>query len=77
MGVPVFFRWLCARNPMVLLEVLEKSDESSLSYNPDIDNLYLDTNGIIHPCSHQNYGSIPIPVTYDDRFVFLLHRSFS
>lgn len=52
MGVPAFFRWLCARNPKALLEVLENSDESILSNNPDIDNLYLDMNGIIHPCSH-------------------------
>lgn len=52
MGVPAFFRWLCARNPKALLEVLENSDDSTLSHNPDIDNLYLDMNGIIHPCSH-------------------------
>ncbi|CAK72331.1 unnamed protein product (macronuclear) [Paramecium tetraurelia] len=73
MGVPAFFRWLCARNPKALLEVLENSDESCLSNNPDIDNLYLDMNGIIHPCSHPDQGGIPIPVTYDDMFVNVFH----
>lgn len=53
MGVPAFFRWLCVRNPKALLEVNENPMEfDAPSVNPDIDNLYLDMNGIIHPCSH-------------------------
>lgn len=53
MGVPAFFRWLCIRNPKCLLEVNENPIEyESPSINPDIDHLYLDMNGIIHPCSH-------------------------
>ncbi|CAD8050021.1 unnamed protein product [Paramecium sonneborni] len=34
-----------------MLEVLENSDESSVLNNPDIDNRYLDRNGIIRQCS--------------------------
>jgi 5'-3' exoribonuclease 2 len=52
MGVPAFFKWLCARNPKILLEVAENPDDFAESLNPEIDNLYLDMNGIIHPCSH-------------------------
>lgn len=52
MGVPAFFRWLCSRNPKALLEVIENSEDSEFSKNPDIDNLYLDMNGIVHPCAH-------------------------
>ena len=70
MGVPAFFRWLCTRNPKALWEVLENPeafDQESL--NPTIDNLYLDMNGIIHPCSHPEVSGIPIPTTLHDMFV--------
>jgi 5'-3' exoribonuclease 1 len=48
MGVPKFYRWLSERYPLInnLL-----SDRSIL---PEIDNLYLDMNGIIHACTHPN-----------------------
>lgn len=48
MGVPKFYRWLSERYPQInnLL-----SDRSIL---PEIDNLYLDMNGIIHACTHPN-----------------------
>lgn len=45
MGVPKFFRWVSERYPTLSSKV--KSDEV-----PEFDNLYLDMNGIIHPCSH-------------------------
>ena len=50
MGVPVFFKWLITRYPKILLK---KIDETNTNIdNIDIDNLYLDLNGIIHPCCH-------------------------
>ena len=45
MGVPKFFRWLSERYPSLSRSV--DGDEV-----PEFDNLYLDMNGIIHPCSH-------------------------
>ncbi|UKK02617.2 exoribonuclease [Theileria orientalis] len=67
MGVPTFYRWLCNRYPRVPKDLVDKyndreldlSDEDQvgldlLSPNPngEFDNLYLDMNGIIHPCCH-------------------------
>jgi len=67
MGVPAFFRWLTMRYPKVLVDALTEydlqllqlqfKDEQAIAKkieeeNPTIDNLYLDMNGIIHPCSH-------------------------
>ena len=50
MGVPVFFKWLISRYPKILLETIDKDNITNV--NLDIDNLYLDLNGIIHPCCH-------------------------
>lgn len=67
MGVPTFYRWLCSRYPRVLQDVkddlnehgVDMADEESfalalLSPNPngEFDNLYIDMNGLIHPCCH-------------------------
>lgn len=68
MGVPAFFRWLTNACPRIVKEI------SPLGTHGDtggirIDNLYLDMNGIIHPCSHppSNMG-IPQPKTKEDMF---------
>ncbi len=58
MGVPAFFRWLCMRCPKILVDGIENTyiEEENLDEieKPavEIDNLYLDMNGVIHPCTH-------------------------
>ncbi|KAK1310038.1 5'-3' exoribonuclease 3 [Acorus calamus] len=51
MGVPSFYRWLVNRYP----KVVETAKEDASEPNPngfELDNLYLDMNGIVHPCFH-------------------------
>ncbi|KAI6649785.1 5'-3' exoribonuclease 2-like isoform X2 [Oopsacas minuta] len=76
MGVPAFFRWLSRKYPSILVYCIqEKSsmvsgvevpiDTSKPNPNEiEYDNLYLDMNGIIHPCCHPEDGSEP--ATMDD-----------
>ncbi|GIX64628.1 XRN 5'-3' exonuclease protein, putative [Babesia caballi] len=67
MGVPTFYRWLCSRYPRVAQDVKDDLNERNvdmgdaeafglalLSPNPngETDNLYVDMNGLIHPCCH-------------------------
>lgn len=57
MGVPSFYRRLTKKYPSIVVNAKEENGEyvdSSLP-NPngmEFDNLYLDMNGIIHPCFH-------------------------
>jgi hypothetical protein len=44
-GVPKFYGWLSERYPLINQDV---KNELAM---PEIDNLYLDMNGIIHPCT--------------------------
>lgn len=48
MGVPKFYRWISEHYPLINQII---SDTSIL---PEIDNFYLDMNGIIHACTHPN-----------------------
>jgi len=77
MGVPSFFRWLLEKYPRVIVDVIEdewsgnpdgtKKFADSSKANPngtEFDNLYLDMNGIIHPCTHPESG--PQPSTEDE-----------
>ncbi|ORE15032.1 putative 5-3 exonuclease [Rhizopus microsporus] len=47
MGIPKFFRWISERYPMCSELITDNGI-------PEFDNLYLDMNGIVHNCSHNN-----------------------
>ena len=92
MGVPTFFKWICTRYPKVIKDAVEKScvevdgRDVPVDYeepNPngiEFDNLYLDMNGIIHPCCHPEDGLMPESedvmytniVQYTDRLIRIL-----
>ena len=82
MGVPAFYRWLSEKYPKIIEDVLEDRVHltggttggapipfDSTRPNPtglECDNLYIDMNGIIHPCSHPENG--PQPKTEEEMY---------
>ena len=81
MGVPAFYRWLSEKYPKIVQDVLEERVQvvpggttrlpfDATRPNPsglECDHLYIDMNGIIHPCSHPEVG--PQPRTEEEMYL--------
>lgn len=78
MGIPTYTRWLCRKYPKILQNVPEDEQHNAQTGelpdprrpNPlgyEIDNFYIDMNGIIHDCSHGSDLDI-IPSCEEDIF---------
>ena len=76
MGIPSGFRWLSQKYPKIISRVIEEQSLNIDNHeipvdatkpNPngeEFDNLYLDMNNIVHPCSHPE--DRPAPSTEED-----------
>ncbi|XP_029633751.1 5'-3' exoribonuclease 2 [Octopus sinensis] len=79
MGVPAFFRWLSRKYTSIVVHCVEEKpkeiDDTTVPVDPskpnpndvEFDNLYLDMNGIIHPCCHPE--NKPAPANEDEMMI--------
>jgi 5'-3' exoribonuclease 2 len=84
MGVPAFYRWLSEKYPKTVVNAVEESAikidgrrrfnlidiEAENPNGEEIDNLFIDMNGIIHPCAHPEEGEQP--KTEEEMFLRLM-----
>ncbi|XP_046579788.1 5'-3' exoribonuclease 2-like [Haliotis rubra] len=90
MGVPAFFRWLSRKYASIVVHCVEEKPKEVNGVNVPVDgskpnpndiefdNLYLDMNGIIHPCCHPE--DKPAPKNEDEMMVLIfeyIDRIFS
>ncbi|PNS16481.1 5'-3' exoribonuclease 1 [Sphaceloma murrayae] len=66
MGVPKFFRWMSERYPAISQLIAENRI-------PEFDCLYLDMNGIIHNCTHNDSDSVTKRMTEDQMFIAIFN----
>lgn len=66
MGVPKFFRWLSERYPAISQLIAENRI-------PEFDCLYLDMNGIIHNCTHNDSDSPTFRMSEDKMFIAIFN----
>ena len=67
MGVPSFYRWLTAKYPKIVKNVVEPEDKAENSpSSPVYDNLYLDMNGIIHNASHPDKDGVSFDLSEEE-----------
>ncbi|MCI01139.1 5'-3' exoribonuclease [Trifolium medium] len=76
MGIPAFYKWLAEKyvvvnsveeEPVVMDGVQVPVDTTNKNPNNiEYDNLYLDMNGVIHPCFHPE--DRPSPTSFDEVF---------
>ncbi|KAF2455651.1 XRN 5'-3' exonuclease N-terminus-domain-containing protein [Lineolata rhizophorae] len=66
MGVPKFFRWMSERYPTISQLIAENRI-------PEFDCLYLDMNGIIHNCTHNDSDSPTHRMSEDKMFIAIFN----
>ncbi|CAN9216535.1 unnamed protein product [Alternaria alternata] len=66
MGVPKFFRWMSERYPGISQLIAENRI-------PEFDCLYLDMNGIIHNCTHNDSDSVTARKSEDQMFISIFN----
>jgi 5'-3' exoribonuclease 2 len=83
MGVPSFYRWLSDKYPKTICDCAELVEQivdgkevpvDAREPNPngvEFDNLYLDMNGIVHPCTHPEDDTAP--PTEEDMYVAIFN----
>ncbi|KAI9070614.1 hypothetical protein K1719_047422 [Acacia pycnantha] len=64
MGLPTFYKWLVRKYENVVVKARPDTAETSDDVQV-FDNLYLDLNGLIHPCFHPHDDN-STPATFEE-----------